>query len=200
MWTTGSTLGDVFRRSAHYHPTRMAVIFEDERSTYRELDELSIRIGASLIELGVQYRDRVGIFMQNSVELVATFLAAARIGAAIVPLNTRLRGSELRAVIDSNVLTALITHRTFDTDDKCLVDRLNEAGENMPSATAREGLHDHDHDGRLVIELPELPVPTDVSFRMVENRHLQVRIRDVAIVLPTSGTTSAPKGCVLSHE
>jgi fatty-acyl-CoA synthase len=185
MPTDRATISSVFLASARAYPDNLAVVFEDERATYAELEELSAHIAESLVEIGVGQRDRVGYFMHNSVDLVATLLAIARVGAASVPVSIRLRGEELRNVLAGHRIAALITHRAFESEQKRLASRLAECG-----ADAVTAIHD----------IETMRAGSSAARAEVRLREHETRVRDIGLVLPTSGTTSVPKGCLLTHE
>src|SRR5262245_14418066 len=94
---------------------RVAVIDDDGRYTYRQLAERADRAASALAALGVLPEQRVGLCLLDSVEFVAAFLGAIKLGAVPVPLNTllapddyvyMLRDSRARAVIASAPLVA----------------------------------------------------------------------------------------------
>jgi fatty-acyl-CoA synthase len=185
MLTERATIAGAFLASARAHPDTLAVVFEDERATYAELERRSAHLAESLVEIGVEQRARVGYFMHNSVDLVVTLLAIARIGAAAVPVNTRLRGAELRNVLGGNRIAALLTHHGFDVEHKSLAARLEEC-----DAAAISEIHD----------IEAMRGGSQAASAEVRQRQWESRVRDIAIVLPTSGTTSVPKGCLLTNE
>jgi len=77
--------------------------------SYRKLADEAERIGAGLAGLGVAPGDRVALLMHDSLELVACFIGAARIGALPTPLSTLLRLHDLRAILaDARPRVALV--------------------------------------------------------------------------------------------
>ena len=89
-------MGQLLLRSARRTPDKEALVFPDERLTYRELADRAWGVARSLLALGVQPGEHVGILMTNHPDLVATVFGASLIGAVVVPINARYRTTELR--------------------------------------------------------------------------------------------------------
>ena len=80
---------------ARHHPDRAAVVFEQRRVTYRELDELSRRVAGWLESVGVGAGDRVAVHLPNCPQFVVAMLAVLRLGAVHVPVSPMFQGVEL---------------------------------------------------------------------------------------------------------
>src|SRR3990172_3880439 len=76
-------------------PHAVALVCGDNQWTYRELNASVAAYVARLIHCGIERGDRVGVLLPNDFEYVCLIHAIARIGAVIVPLNTRLTQTEL---------------------------------------------------------------------------------------------------------
>src|SRR5688572_6450813 len=88
------------RQARAPHPDKLALIVEDRRWTYEQLDEITDRIGASLLRRGIRPGDRVALHFSNGPELVFGYYACFKIGAVAVPLNIRLKGPELTYIVN----------------------------------------------------------------------------------------------------
>ena len=80
-------------------PDRLAVIDDEGRYTYGEVCTRAAKAAGALAALGVQPEQRVAICMHDSVDWIATFLGAIRMGAVPVPLNTLLTPEDYRYLI-----------------------------------------------------------------------------------------------------
>src|SRR3954470_18788934 len=107
-------LGQLLLRSARRTPEKEALVFPDDRLTYRDLADRAWGVARSLLALGVQPGEHVGIFMSNHPDLVAPVFGASVIGAVVVPINARHRTNELQFVIDDADLVVLMTHHHAD--------------------------------------------------------------------------------------
>ena len=77
------------QRWADLHPDKPALIFEEARITYSELNRRANRASCWLQSLGIEKGDRVAAILNNCPEFMEIFLACARLGAIFVPLNFR---------------------------------------------------------------------------------------------------------------
>ncbi len=69
---------------------KTAIIFQGKKISYKSLNEIVSNLSISLIKIGIRKNDKIGLVLHNSLEFIYIMLAAAKIGAAIVPLNTTL--------------------------------------------------------------------------------------------------------------
>src|SRR5690606_38747857 len=98
-------LGEIVRRHARYRGRRLAYVLDHadgrtERVTYAELDEGTNRLAHVLAARGVRRGDRVAILAHNCVEYPWTYFACCKLGAIVVPLNTRSKPDEIRQAIE----------------------------------------------------------------------------------------------------
>src|SRR5512139_3808516 len=92
-------LQHLFDASAAAGPDRTALVFEDRRVSYAELDRRAARWAAWLQRQGVQRGDRVACHMDNGIAFVLALLASLRCGAVFVPLGAACRAARLQAVL-----------------------------------------------------------------------------------------------------
>ena len=172
--TRVSTVDGVLRRSAAKYPDRPAVTFEGRSHSYRELDTAVTRVARRLVAMGLNKGDRVAAYGVNSDAYVVAFLACARAGLVHVPINYALVGDELLYLLDQSGARAV------------LVDpELSNTLDSVRSGTAVE----------VVVSLPDLldAAGDDSVFEPAADS------TDLAQLLYTSGTTSKPKGAMMSH-
>src|SRR5579859_3236398 len=86
---------DWLAATTNARPDALALVADGKSWTYRALNEQVAERCAQLIALGVRHGDHVGVFMPNCAEYVQLIHALARIGAVLVPLNTRLTSGEV---------------------------------------------------------------------------------------------------------
>ena len=174
------------RESARRYPDAPAVVEKGTAISYAELDSLSDRLAARLVELGVEAGDRVGIFLPKSIDAVVGLYGAMKAGAAYVPIDPSSK--EHRAgYIAGN---CRIRHLVSSTKRKSLWPALAEAGvehvlvmDGEPEPAEGFSVHGREWiDGAPVGELP------------------RVISQDLAYILYTSGSTGDPKGVMLTHQ
>ncbi len=219
-----TTLGDLLLSAADRYPDSPALILPEQRLTYAELAGRAVARARALQALGVRRGEHVGLLLPSCIELVEHLFAIALCGAVAVPLNARYKHNELGYVIENGDLVVLITTDRI-ADHVNFVERLNLALPSLAaaqagkpartpaaaSAGARLQLAEAPRLRHLVLlgsshapgflSQAEFAALTDRSEEeRVHMSRLRVRLRDVAIMLYTSGTTANPKGCLLTHE
>ncbi|MCE3552890.1 AMP-binding protein [Pseudonocardia sp. RS11V-5] len=177
--TRSSTVDDVLRRSALRFPRRAALHFADRTWTYADLDDAVTRAAATLLALGLQKGDRVATYGRNSDAYLIAFLAAARAGLVHVPINYALTGDELGYLLEQSGSRLVLV-------DPALADRLPGAGVEVEQVMSLR-----DAPGSLLTQASSGPLPV-----------LDVDVSDTDLVqlLYTSGTTSRPKGAMMTHR
>lgn len=180
-------IGDVLRRRARGPDAeRTALVLNEHRWSYRELDEAATRLANGLGGLGVRRGDRVAILGRNSVEWVVAYFAAAKAGAILVPVSYWLKADELRHVLVDSGTRVLVAATDFSE----IV------------SSVRAGLSELDS----VVWTGPSPVAADETYADLiaassgEDPDLGLSETDGHIILYTSGTTGFPKGALLSHR
>lgn len=211
-WTEVAPFGDLPVRAAARFGDRDAVVFPDRRHGFAGLGAAAVRAARSLAGLGVRAGDRAGILMPNCMEFVEVLFGAAMLGAWAVPINARYKERELAHVVRDADLTVLLTSDVIDehVDFAELLHRalpgLAEAPD--PANLALEAAPLLRTVALLGDSIPAGMIGRDafeaageaVDEAEVHRARSRVRLRDVAVMMYTSGTTADPKGCPLSHE
>jgi len=96
-------------RSAFHHPERTALIFKDQRWTYRQLDRAASSLASGLAGLGLTPGERIGLHLPNWPEFVLTYFAASKIGLVPISLNVVYRPDELGYIINDGEAAAVVT-------------------------------------------------------------------------------------------
>ncbi|OXM48870.1 non-ribosomal peptide synthetase [Amycolatopsis alba] len=104
------SLAGLFARQVARAPGAIALIGDDARLTYAELDVRADRLARYLVSLGAGPETVVGVLMDRSADLVVTELAVVKAGAAYLPLDTRAPAPRLKTLLDG--VPILVTDRT----------------------------------------------------------------------------------------
>ncbi|MCW3011653.1 MAG: AMP-binding protein [Solirubrobacterales bacterium] len=211
-WAEARTVGDTLLATTECDPDAEALVFVGERQTYAELTARALLLARGLIAAGVRPGERVGVLMANAPDTVASMHAIVLAGAVFVPINIRYRAVELPFLIGDAELTTIITSDRID-DYVDLVGLLGEALPDLADQADPSNLATEAAPAlrRVVLlgatmrpgclgEVAFLEAAAGVDEGAVHDRRSAVRLRDDALVLYTSGTTSLPRGCRITHE
>jgi amino acid adenylation domain-containing protein len=165
-------LHELFEQQAATRPDSLAVVFEDERLTYGELNERANQLAHYLTGLGVQPDERVAICVDRSVELVVGLLGILKAGGAYLPLDPSYPADRLQYMLQDAAPKALLTQSDLD------------------------GLLDADDVPVLRLDL-DLPL---LARRLPShNPNVSLAADNLAYVIYTSGSTGLPKGVMVEH-
>ena len=210
-WIRPTTLGDLLDSRAATMGEREGLVFPGEQLTYAAFADLADRFARALIAAGVQQGDHVGILLDNSAQNLAVLFGAAKIGAVAVPINSRLKGQELAQVAGHAQLAVLVTADGRDGAPDYLgllaqtyPDMAGQPAGRLQLADAPT-LHtivqlDGDRRPGFLSAAEFFGAADDVTAQDIAVRQSCVRVRDIVVVLYTSGTSAAPKGVMHCHE
>jgi len=172
-------------RQVETRPAHAAIVFENIHWSYKDLDEAVSATSVVLRDAGVKRGDRVAILGLNSDEYVISQLAVGRLGAIAVLLNYRLTAEELRYLLCDCEPVALLLDEEFVPMREGLVESTRSI-----FFCALVYTETNIKDGLAHLRKPHLGVD-------VVDAHMDAD--DLDRILYTSGTTSRPKGVMLSH-
>jgi amino acid adenylation domain-containing protein len=163
---------ELFERQAESAPEAIAVIFEEERLNYRELNERANQLAHHLRGLGVGPETLVALFMERSVEMIVGIIGVLKSGGAYVPLDPTYPADRLAFMLEDSNAPVILTQR-----------RLAGA---LPQ-------------GRRHVLCLDTEWKTIASVS-VENPINRALSDSPAYLIYTSGSTGRPKGVLLTHQ
>ena len=178
-------------KSANKFPDKESVVYNQQRISFRELDNLANQLANRLLEVGIKKGDRVAFVLENSVQYIVSFFAVLKMGGITVAQNTLSGGSYLKEVFSDSEISAVITQKLF-------AQKVRFAIENLDSLV-----------GVLITEdcpaFEEWVQTTVTTFdeilsdQVVGRPNIEIDEREIACIVYTSGSTGKPRGVTLSH-
>jgi fatty-acyl-CoA synthase len=206
------TLGALFDRVALGVGEREAVVFTEPavRWGYRDTHTRVVQVAKGLIGLGVDTGDRIAVWATNRPEWVLLQLAAAKVGALLVPLDPAAGPDELTHALGcSGASTLFLSERH---DEVSLLDVFTEccpeiatarparlASRRLPALKRVAFLGDGEEGGGVIAWSDVLRAGSGITDHLLRRRQDGVEAGDAVTILFTAGATGEAKGVVLSH-
>jgi fatty-acyl-CoA synthase len=208
-WFEKVCMGALVDHAAARYGCREALYYEGQRWSFVDLKAETDRVAKGLMALGIQPGEKVSLWMPNRPEWVSTMFAVMKIGAILVPINTRFRTADLEYVVRQSDSSTLIT-----------VDRSGPVryGDMICELCPELDRSHPDHvstpllpDLRRIVVLGEqrlagthawpdtLARGQSISDPALAERQLAVDPDETALIMYTSGTTGFPKGVMHNH-
>ncbi len=189
-----TTLWALLARAAQQHPEAIAFIENDQQLSYQALLQWSLQLSAGLQTCGLQRGDRVAIWLPNITLWIALQFACARIGVAVVAINTRLKAAELGDLLARSGAQVLVCWPQFKNIDvmgilneiepSCLIDLKTIVMHQYASLSPR--VLSKQYTNINIIDIEQL-------LRLGTESNASGEAQDGCVMFTTSGTTSRPK-------
>jgi acyl-CoA synthetase (AMP-forming)/AMP-acid ligase II len=180
-------LGLLLEQHSRYRPDHLAVVCEEDRFTFRELEARVNRFANALLLLGLRKGDKLALVLPNCTELLIAYRASALTGIVVVPLSPLLRGPGLISLLKDSDSTAVLSCSS-------MVEALDEARPELPAIGSDRYILTDAPAGGGYRNFAEL-----VSSASQESPGADIGDNDVYNIIYSSGTTGLPKGIVHTH-
>jgi len=170
------TVPYLLERCASKSPDKVGIVAGGSRSTFKQWDDNASTIADWLLSLGLRAGERVATLFANTKEALEVFFGLWKIGAVIVPLNTRLTVWELQGLLEHSDPRAVLYGVNFR-------DQVEDLKRVLPH-----------------LDYWAAPGSGVVGNAAVDRSNFIVKERDLACILYTAGTTGSPKGVMLTHK
>lgn len=180
-------LPQIISQSAEKYPDHEAMRFNKQALTYAQLEQRTNNLARMLNEQGVKKGDRVGIFLNKSLESAVAIFGIMKAGAAYVPLDPLAPVSRLALVIQDCAIRHLVTHEPKQT----AVQQLLQAQVGVDFVIGLAALEGYTADFTDWAEVDALNEKSAPDRNLIEH--------DLAYIMYTSGSTGRPKGMMHTH-
>ncbi|MBN3925209.1 non-ribosomal peptide synthetase [Nostoc sp. NMS4] len=166
----------IFEAQVKKTPDQIAVVFEEEKLTYQQLNQRANQLAHYLQEQGVGAEVLVGICLERSINMIVGILGILKASGAYIPLDSKLPAKSLASRLKDIKALFLVTNT-------CVANRLTEVA----------------NQGQLQV------ICLDKNWRTISNEtdinpNCQVNNNHLAYILFTSGSTGKPKGVAIEHQ
>src|SRR5215467_5782254 len=210
MWDdkwTGKTIGAALDEAAERYGDKVATVFQTGEVTYSKLKQTADLVARGFLSLGIGKGDKVAIWMAGYAEWAYVYFALVRIGAIMVPVNTRYRPKEIEYVLNKSKASVLILKEEPNKDYLSLLNELVPGVGVVASVMPNKRLP---HLRKIVVSsernligcmsFDDLKSLGDgVADPTLTEAARKVTPEDIAMIQFTSGTTAMPKGALLYH-
>jgi long-chain acyl-CoA synthetase len=183
-----ASIREFFKNTVSRFAEKQALFLDDDSITYKELDEQSDRLIASLqSKYGIRKGDRVATLLGNRFEFAIIVLACVKSGIIMVPVNTKLRPPEVAYILGHSKPKVVLC-------DQELIPLVEECRKSYEEARP--------YTENIITVGAESSSIVNLSTLLAENNQpeeVDITEMDPAFILYTSGTTGRPKGAVISH-
>ncbi len=180
-------VNDFLENSARRYPDKIALVCEDRRWSYTEIEGMANRLAHALLDHGVQRGDRVAIYLPNSLETVVGIFATLKAGGIFTVVNATTKLDKLTYILNNCRATALITGGRGSK----LANKVRAAVPSLKFAVLCDA-EVPDGDGLLSFDT----IQRDYTDKQPPRVNIDI---DLACLIYTSGSTGEPKGVMSTH-
>jgi long-chain acyl-CoA synthetase len=182
-------LAVILEESTRKNPNKVAVILDDFKLTYAQLNALSNQVANAIQAAGIKPGERIGLMLPNIPQFPVIYYGILKAGCVVVPMNVLLKAPEVAFYLGDSEASAFFYFEMF-------ADEAQKGAAQVPSV--KKSIH--------VTAMPGAPAPEGATSlsQFVEGQPMTFDTvatmpDDTCVLLYTSGTTGKPKGAELTN-
>lgn len=166
------TVVQLFEKQVEEEPNKIALVYNDEKLTYRELNQKSNQLANYMInEYNIKEQDKVAIFVKKSLESIISIIATIKAGAIFVPIDVEYPQERIEYILKDSNAKLILTLKEYKNKIKCETPQI-----------------DIDLENRIY------------ENKNVLNPKSKINPEDLIYIMYTSGSTGKPKGVMIPHR
>lgn len=192
------TISDLFIEQVEKSPERIAVVYQQDKLTYQELNNQANKLAVFLCELGVKQGDFVGIFQPRSPDFLISILAILKAGAAYVPLDCTYPTERIKYMLNNSEVKILLTQSSL----------LNIFPDDLADYQHLKHIICLDAKDSINTKLASINLYSQVNINQFASEDITqinqardwAKPTNRAYMIYTSGSTGLPKGAIIRHD
>ena len=176
------------KETAKKFPDKTAIYFNEDRLTFKQLDDSAGKFASALSKSGVSMGNRVGALLRNCPAYIIAVYGILRNGSILVPINTFLTPSEIQFILDDSKIKCLITSKEFLPVLQGIRSGLPYL-EKVIAVDIEENITEDVYSAKVLMKSQPREYSQDNLDEDIE-----------AVFFYTSGTTGIPKAAMLTHK
>ena len=165
------TIVDLFEEQAKKTPDNVALVFGNEKLTYRELNEKVNSLATYLLDYDKNHHEIIGVLINRSLEMIVAILAVLKAGKAYIPIDPQYPTERIEYMLQNSNCHLLLS-------SKKIIEKTKVSTDYIDILLTNKKIYD---------------TPCD-------NLNLKIKEEDLAYIIYTSGSTGKPKGVMLTHR
>lgn len=186
---------DFLENSADRTPDKVALVCDQKRITYAQLEQMANNLAEAMIAQGLRRGDRVGIYLNNSVEAVTGIFATLKAGGVFVPINPTTKRDKLVYILNNCRARGLLVESRQESLVLGIAASLPALSFGILCGSSTQASPRELSSGQALLDFETIQI--ERRSKRPARRNIDL---DLACLIYTSGTTGDPKGVMCDHS
>lgn len=187
-------VNEFLEKSAEKYPDKAAIICQDKRTTYLEIEQSSNSLSHALIEEGMGKQDRAAVYLDFSLESVVSLFGILKAGGIFLVINPQIKARKAEYILNDCQVKILITDVRHLMEISGILSKCPDLGTIIIVDSGMSAAEDLENIPQRLVSYPE--ILAEFSQELPPKRCIDI---DLASLIYTSGSTGVPKGVMCTH-